>query len=75
MLRDYRSAVTEPHLALGVSALDVLRALTSLASTSPAPSTEARFDLATLERLAGRRDAATRALAMARAWASSASAR
>ena len=25
VLRDYRSAVTEPHLALGVSALDVLR--------------------------------------------------
>jgi hypothetical protein len=65
VLRDYRSAVTEPHLALGVSALDVLRALTSLASTSPAPSTEARFDLATLEKLAGRRDAAARALAMA----------
>ncbi|WP_295851386.1 AAA family ATPase [uncultured Microbacterium sp.] len=65
VLRDYRSAVTEPHLALGVSALEILRALTSLASTSPAPSTEARFDLATLERLAGRRDAAARALAMA----------
>lgn len=65
VLRDYRSAVTEPHLALGVSALDVLRALTSLASVSPAPSTEARFDLATLEKLAGRRDAAARALAMA----------
>lgn len=65
VLRDYRSAVTEPHLALGVSALDVLRALTSLASQSPAPSTEARFDLTTLERLAGRRDAAARALAMA----------
>jgi hypothetical protein len=65
VLRDYRSAVTEPHLALGVSALEVLRALTSLASVSPAPSTEARFDLATLEKLAGRRDAAARALAMA----------
>ena len=65
VLRDYRSAVTEPHLALGVSALDVLRALTALASTSPQPSTAARFDLATMERLAGRRDAAARALAMA----------
>ncbi|MCM3502483.1 AAA family ATPase [Microbacterium sp. P26] len=65
VLRDYRSAVTEPHLALGVSALDVLRELTKLASVSPPPSTAARFDVATLERLSGRRDAAARALAMA----------
>jgi len=65
VLRDYRSAVTEPHLALGVSTLDVLRALTALTSVSPPPSTTARFDLATLERLAGRRDAAAKALATA----------
>ena len=48
VLRDYRSAVTEPHLAFGVSALDVLRALTDLASTSPTPSTDARCVLASM---------------------------
>lgn len=65
VLRDYRSSVTAPHPSLGVSVLQTLRELTKLASVSPAPSTAARFDLATLEALAGRRKEAAASLAAA----------
>ncbi|MFG6443886.1 AAA family ATPase [Microbacterium sp. P06] len=65
VLRDYRHAVTVEHTSLGVSALDILRTLTSLAARSPAPSTTARFDVATLEGLADRRAEAGAALAAA----------
>jgi len=65
VLRDYRHAVTVEHSSLGVSALDVLRTLTTLAGRSPAPSTTTRFDVATLEGLADRRAEAGSALAAA----------
>lgn len=67
VLRDYRHSVTVEHPSLGVSALDVLRTLTTLAERSPAPSTSARFDVATLQRLANRRpEAAAKLAAVAR---------
>ncbi len=65
VLRDYRTAVTTRHPALGVSVLDTLRALSKLAAQTPAPQTEARFDLATLERLASARPKAAAKLAAA----------
>ncbi|GAA1465525.1 hypothetical protein GCM10009620_05710 [Microbacterium thalassium] len=59
VLRDYRSAVTARHPDLDVSMLDVLAALSRLAGASPAPSTTARFDAGTLQKLAAiRADAA-----------------
>nr|WP_315267486.1 AAA family ATPase [Microbacterium lemovicicum] len=65
VLRDYRSAVTRRHDGLGVSTLEILRALTTLAAVDPAPSTAARFDALTLERLAPNRAAAASMLASA----------
>jgi hypothetical protein len=65
VLRDYRSAVTTQHPSLGVSALEIVRALTTLAGRAHPPSTAARFDVATLERLAGRRREAAAALGAA----------
>jgi hypothetical protein len=65
VLRDYRGALVAEHPSLGVSVLETLRSLTSLAGRSPAPSTAARFDLPTLERLADRRKDAAAALAAA----------
>src|SRR4051794_20761542 len=67
VLRDYRSAVTARHPSLGVSVLEILRALAGLADHDPAPSTKARFDIPTLERLAeARPDAAAKLAAAAR---------
>ena len=63
VLRDYRGALTTRHSTLGVSALDALRTLTQLAGRTPAPSTSARLDFATLERLASGREEAASALA------------
>jgi hypothetical protein len=63
VLRDYRTAVTAKHPTLGVSMLDVLHALAGLAAKNPAPSTPARFDARTLERLAVDRGAAATMLA------------
>jgi hypothetical protein len=63
VLRDYRSAVTRRHEGLGVSALDILRELTGLAALDPQPSTAARFDAATLARLANSRPEASKMLA------------
>ena len=65
VLRDYRTAVTSRHPSLGVSVLDVLRALAELASHSPAPSTTARFDGEVIERLARTRQEAAAKLATA----------
>ncbi|MCX6501629.1 MAG: AAA family ATPase [Microbacterium sp.] len=62
VLRDYRGALTVQHPTLGASALDVVRKLTELSSHTPAPSTSARFDIATLEVLRDRRPAAARRL-------------
>ncbi len=58
VLRDYRGAVTAQHPGLGVSVLDILRSLATLNADGAAPATQARFDLATLEHLAGSRTAA-----------------
>lgn len=62
VLRDYRESLTVQHPALGTSALEVVRRLTELASHSPAPSTTARFDVATLEVLRDSRPAAAKRL-------------
>ncbi|WP_229382752.1 AAA family ATPase [Microbacterium allomyrinae] len=67
VLRDYRSAVTARHPSLGVSVLDILRALARLAENGGAPTTAARFDAAALARLADTRgDAAAKLAAAAR---------
>lgn len=67
VLRDYRGALTGRHPALGVSVLEIVRHLTTLAAVTPTPTTTARFDLRTLERLAGvRQEAATKLAAAAR---------
>lgn len=67
VLRDYRSAVTVRHPSLGVSVLEILRALATLGADDPAPSTSARFDIATLSRLApARAEAAAKLAAAAR---------
>ncbi len=65
VLRDYRGAVTSTHPTLGVSVLDILRALSTLSTQSPDAATTARFDLPTLERLATDRPAAAAKLAAA----------
>jgi hypothetical protein len=65
VLGDYRAAVTVPHPTLGVSVLDILRALATLAESGAAPATEARFDAEALERLATTRSEAAAKLAAA----------
>jgi hypothetical protein len=67
VLRDYRGAVTRRHPGLGVSMLDILRTLSTLSAHGRQPETAARFDLPTLEKLAGgRKDAAAMLAAAAR---------
>lgn len=67
VLRDYRGAVTRTHPELGVSMLDILRSLATLTTEGPLPETAARFDEATLVRLAkGRADAAAKLATAAR---------
>lgn len=67
VLRDYRGAVTAKHPSLGVSVLEILRALATLAGRDVPPSTSARFDALTLERLAeARAEAAAKLAAAAR---------
>ncbi|MDN3495341.1 hypothetical protein QL996_05330 [Planococcus sp. APC 4015] len=67
VLRDYRGAVTTTHPTLGVSTLEILRTLAQLSGQTPAPSTAARFDMGTLQRLApARREAAAKLAAAAR---------
>jgi len=59
LLLSYRRAITTPDGDLGVSPLEALRALAELQSRANPPTTGARFDLATLQRLSsGRADAA-----------------
>ncbi|MEN2740245.1 AAA family ATPase [Microbacterium sp. X-17] len=65
VLREYRVALTAPHPSLGVSALETVRRLTELAALRPAPSSPARFDVATLERLRDLRPAAAEKIATA----------
>ncbi|WP_127818780.1 ATP-binding protein [Microbacterium sp. CPCC 204701] len=65
VLRDYRTAVTSRHPSLGVSVLEILRALAALAERTPAPSTQARFDAHALEALATTRAEAAAKLATA----------
>ncbi|MDW4571386.1 AAA family ATPase [Microbacterium sp. M3] len=65
VLRDYRSAVTARHPSFGVSVLDILRELATLAARGVAPVTEARFDAEALERLAATRHEAAAKLASA----------
>lgn len=67
VLRDYRGAVTRRQPGLGVSMLEILRSLATLAVEGSAPATTTRFDLPTLEKLAdGRKDAAAKLAAAAR---------
>ncbi|MCR2816646.1 AAA family ATPase [Microbacterium sp. zg.Y843] len=67
VLRDYRGALTTRHPTLGVSPLEALRTLTTLAARDPQPSTSARLDLTTLVRLSTRRaEAGTKLAAAAR---------
>ncbi len=67
VLRDYRGAVTVRDPSLGVSVLEILRVLARLAGQEHPPSTNARFDPATLERLApARAEAAEKLSAAAR---------
>ncbi|WP_345803342.1 AAA family ATPase [Microbacterium sp. AZCO] len=67
VLRDYRGAVTRRHPGLDVSMLDILRRLATITTQHPAPETAARFDIATLEKLASsRKEAAAKLAAAAR---------
>ncbi|MGL4256485.1 MAG: AAA family ATPase [Microbacterium sp.] len=65
VLRDYRGAVTAQHPTLGVSVLEILRALATLAGRENPPTTAARFGAVTLERLADTRTEAAAKLAAA----------
>ncbi len=66
VLRDYRRALTVLRPEIGVSALDVVRELTTLAAAHEPPATSARFDAATLQRLRdARRKAADKLVAAA----------
>ncbi len=65
VLRDYRVALTHRHPQIGVSPLEALRTLTTIAGTTPQPSAETRFDLATLRTLSTRRSEAAAALSAA----------
>lgn len=65
VLRDYRTALTHPHPQLGVSPLETVRTLATIASQDPQPSAATRFDPVTIQRLAGRRTEAKLALAAA----------
>ncbi len=67
VLRDYRGALVEPHDALGVSVLDILRRVSALTHLPTPPTTTARLDVETLVRLAkGRGVAATKLATAAR---------
>ncbi|MGZ0713138.1 AAA family ATPase (plasmid) [Coraliomargarita sp. W4R53] len=63
VLRDYRGSVTAQHPALGVSVLDILRTLAQLAQRENPPTTPARFEIETLEKLANARNDAAATLA------------
>lgn len=67
VLRDYRTALSEPHDALGTSVLEILRQVSALAQADVPPTTTARLNIETLVRLAhGREDAAAKLAAAAR---------
>nr|WP_231637196.1 AAA family ATPase [Microbacterium sp. No. 7] len=65
VLRDYRDALTHRHGPFGISPLEALRTLTTIAQTAPQPSATTRFDAATLQSLATRRSSAATALTAA----------
>lgn len=65
VLRDYRVALTHRHPQIGVSPLEALRALTTIAAGVPQPSAQTRFDLATLRTLSTRRTEAAITLSAA----------
>ncbi|WP_120265109.1 ATP-binding protein [Microbacterium sp. AG238] len=65
VLRDYRVSLTQRHPMLGVSPLEVLQKLTTIAAETPQPSAATRFDAATLQRLSTRRAEAAASLATA----------
>ncbi|GAA3018263.1 AAA family ATPase [Microbacterium dextranolyticum] len=65
VLRDYRDALTQRHAQLGVSPLEALRTLTTIAGADPQPSAQTRFDMRTLQLLATRRAEAAHSLATA----------
>jgi hypothetical protein len=65
VLHDYRGALTVPRRGLGVSMLDIVRRLTELAASGTSLTTQTRFDVRTLERLADARPEAGGKLAAA----------
>ncbi|WP_298743894.1 AAA family ATPase [uncultured Microbacterium sp.] len=65
VLRDYRVALTHRHPQIGVSPLEALRTLTTIAAGVPQPSAQTRFDLATLRTLSTRRAEAATTLSTA----------
>ncbi|SFI21834.1 MULTISPECIES: ATP-binding protein [Microbacterium] len=65
VLRDYRGSLTGRHPQVGVSPLEALRTLATIAKTTPQPSAQTRFDLSTLQTLSTRRGEAATALATA----------
>ncbi|MET4638845.1 hypothetical protein ABIE24_002083 [Mycetocola sp. 2940] len=67
VLLDYRSSLRRVDGGLGVSVIDALEALTRLGNLPIPPTTSARLDLASLEKLAGSRAVIARKLATAAA--------
>ncbi|MFS0868083.1 AAA family ATPase [Microbacterium sp. 179-B 1A2 NHS] len=65
VLRDYRAALTQRHASVGISPLEALHELTTLAAHDPQPTATTRFDLSTVQRLATRRAEAAQTLANA----------
>ncbi|MBG6239188.1 hypothetical protein IWX78_002167 [Mycetocola sp. CAN_C7] len=67
VLLDYRGSLGRVDGGLRVSVIDTLEALTRLGNLPVPPTTSARLDLASLEKLAGNRDLIARKLATAAA--------
>lgn len=67
VLLDYRGSLGRVDSGLKVSVIDTLEALTRLGNLPVPPTTSARLDLASLEKLAGKRELIARKLATAAA--------
>jgi hypothetical protein len=67
VLLDYRGSLGRVDSGLGVSVIDALQALTRLGNLQDQPTTSARLDLPSLEKLAGNREIIARKLATAAA--------
>lgn len=65
VLLDYRGSLGRVDAGLKVSVIDTLEALTRLGNLPVPPTTSARLDLASLEKLAGKRELIARKLATA----------